>query len=790
MFRNFLKIAIRNFVKHKVYSLINISGLAIGMASVILIGLYIQDELSYDRYHKNADRIYRFTKSSDGSAIPSWIGTPAPLAPALKAKFPEIENYVRFDPFGFKNKTLISYKQKSFYEERFYLADPSLFEVFDFKLVKGNPETALVNPTDLIITESIAKKYFGSEEAIGKTINYDGTIDLTITGVLEDVPDNSHFKFDFVGSFKYLDMIHQRDIQDSWGMSNYYTYVLLKENVNQREFEKKATDFVAELTNQPDNLAYLQPLTDIHLRSKITRDPLRQGSMGDIYLYASIAVLILLIACINFMNLYTAKSEIRGKEVGMRKVLGAHKRQLISQFLCESLLLSILALPIAVLLVEFAIPEFNQIIGKAVEIEYSKSSILFGGLIILTTVVGLVSGSYPAFFISSFQPIKMLRGKLSTENKGLTFRNILVIFQFAASVVLIAGSLIINDQMQFVRNKKLGYDKENIVNIPIYSKETKASYGVFRNAVLSNPNVVGVTATSYTPSIERWREGTFFEGRKENDDHAFYRMSGDFNLIDVFGIEMVEGRSFDRSHPADLLKSYVLNESAVKSIGWSNKEAIGKAFGDSLGMVIGVAKDFHFRSLRFSTMPLAINVMPRMFQYVSIKIKPGDIPNTIRFFESKWNEINPGLPFEFYFYGDEFDKLYKADTKLGILFRYFTFLAIFIACLGLLGLASFMAEKRTKEIGIRKVLGASVSGVVLLLSKEFTKWVLLANVIAWPIAWYTMNNWLQNFAYKIDIGFWVFVLSGGIALIIALLTVSSQAIKAALSNPVEALRYE
>ncbi len=790
MLKNYFKIAFRNLVKHKIYSFINISGLAVGMASVILIGSYIQDELSYDRYHQNADRIYRFTGSSSGDVIPGWIGTPALLGPTLKAEFPEIENYVRFDPFGFKEKTLISYKDKSFYEDRFYLVDPALFKVFDFKLLRGNPETVLVNPTDLVITKSKVEKYFGSEDPIGKVINYDGNIDFTVTGVMEDVPHNSHFVFDFVAPFEHMDYIHQRKIMHSWGMHNYYTYILLQENVKPADFETKSAAFLAELTNNPDISVYLQPLTDIYLRSKIARDRHHRGDITNIYLYSAIAVVILLIACINFMNLYTANSGLRAKEVGMRKVLGAYKKHLLFQFLGEALISSIIALPVAILLVELVIPQFNQITDKSLGLEYSQNFVLFGGLLLMTVVVGLLSGSYPAIFISSFQPVKMLQGKLHSTTKGLTLRNILVIFQFTVSIGLIAGSFIINNQMQYVRNKKLGYDRENIVNVPIYSPETKGNYETFRNEILSYPNIIGATATSFTPSVERWREGTFFEGRNETDEHSFFRMSGDYNLLDLFGMEIIAGRNFNRNYPGDLKKAWILNESAVNEIGWSNEEAIGKIFGSSSGRVIGVVKDFNYRSLRRKTAPMAINVLPGMFQYISIKIRPENMRDTINFLENKWLATNPGFPFEYYFYDQEFDKLYKTDLKLETLFKYFTFLAIFIACLGLFGLASFMTQQRTKEIGIRKVLGASVSGIVVLLSKEFTKWVLLANILAWPIAWIAMNSWLQNFAYRIDVGWMTFLLAGLSALLVAFLTVSFQAIKAAVANPINSLRHE
>ncbi len=794
MLKNYLKIAFRNILKYKVYSFINISGLAVGMACVLLIGLYIQDELSYDRYHENSDRIYRLTKSSKGASFPDWIGTQAPLAPALKEKFPEIEDYVRFDPFIFKNKILISHENKSFYEEKFYLADPSIFKVFSFKLIKGNPESVLRMPANLVISKSMAEKYFGDNDPIGEIIKFDGKTNFSVSGVMENVPSNSHFKFDFAGSFENLDRIYGKTtISNSWGRSNYYTYLLLKDGVNPREFEKKCSSFIAGITEKPLTKVFLEPVPDIHLFSIAVKDPEPHGDINNVYLYSAIALVILLIACINFMNLYTANSEVRSREVGMRKVLGAHKKQLVSQFLGESFMLSLLALPAAVLLFELAVPLFNSITGKSLDIEYTKNLIIPGGLVFLTILVGLAAGSYPAFFISSFRPVKILRGKPGLDIKGINFRNFLVVFQFAASIILITGSLVINSQMRFIKSKGLGYNRENIVNIPIYSPETKSNFDIYRDNILDNANVTGATATSYTPSIERWREGMYFEGRKENDEIGFFRMSGDYNIIDLFGMEIIRGRNFSRSFPSDLKKGYLLNESAVNAAGWNVDGAVGKEFGGSRedpGRVIGVLKNFNFRSLRYGIPPMAINIFPRMYQYISIKIKPGDIQGTIGFLESKWKELNPAYPFEFYFYDDEFDKLYKADLRLEELFKYFTFLAIFIACLGLFGLSLFTVSRRTKEISIRKVLGAGVPEIVFMLLKNLLKLVLAASVLAVPTAWFFMDTWLRNFEYKTPSAWTMYALAGIAALIIALGTVSYHSIKAACTNPVDALKNE
>jgi putative ABC transport system permease protein len=792
MLKNYFKIAFRNLVKNRAYSFLNIAGLAVGMAGVMIITLYVRDELSYDRYHTNADRIYRVTISTEAAEMPSWIGTPAPLGPAFKQKFPEIEAFVRFDPIAFKSKSLVSFQDKSFYEEGFVLADPNLFEVFDFKLLRGDPQTALRNPTNIVISRSKGEKYFGTEDPLGKVLTYDGKTNFTVSGVMEDVPANSHFIFDMVRSYEFLNEFYGFDVMSQWGMHNFYTYVLLREHAEVAALEAKSAPFLAELKNEPATNVHLQPITDIHLRSQIARDPTHLGDITSLYLYTVIAVVIMLIACINFMNLYTANSELRAKEIGMRKVLGAYRRQLVLQFLSESFVFAILALPVAMLLAELALPQFNLITGKALNISYAKNVWLFAGLFSLTALVGLAAGSYPAMFMSAFQPVKMLRRKLaagSSGRKGLAFRNVLVIFQFVASIVLIAGALIINAQMQFIRNKKLGYDRENIINVSIHSTETRERYETFRNEILRNTKIVDASATSFTPSVERWREGLYFEGRKDSDEHSFFRISGDFNFVELFGLELVAGRTFDRTIPSDLNNAYLVNESAVRAIGWTPEGALGKVFGNR-GKVIGVVKDFNFRSLRHDVHPLAINVMPRMFQQISIRIRPDGIPSTISFLESAWSKVNPGFPFEYYFCDTEFDKLYKSDERLQTVFSYFSFLAIFIACLGLFGLSLFTAQRRTKEIGIRKVLGASVAGIIGLLLQGLLKLVLIASLFAWPVAYFAMQSWLRDFAYRIDIGWWVFVLAGGLTLFIALLTVSAHALKAALANPVEALRYE
>ena len=792
MFTHYFKIALRNLRKQKMYSLINISGLAVGMACVLLISLYVEEEVAYDRFHTKADRIFRVLKTFDPTP-PDWPGTPIPLAPTLQDRFSEIERYVRIDPFGFNPKLLIAYGDKKFYEERFILADPSFFEVFSFTLLKGNPRGVLANPTDVVLTRSMAEKYFGQEDPIGKVLLFDDRIEMTVSGIVDDIPRNSHLQFDFVGSFEHIGPYHgysRFDINQTWGMNNFYTYFLLSEGADARALEAKAGPLLRELRQREHASVILQPITDIHLRSRVARDPLATGSISRLYLYSTIAIMILLIACINFMSLYTANSEIRAKEVGMRKVVGARKNQIIWQFLGEPIILSVLALPLAVLLIRIVLPSFNHMFNTALSFHLHDFIHQLGRLLLLVIIVGFLSGLYPAFFISSFKPIRLFRSKLRTSEDGFTFRNILVVFQFLVAVVLIVGALVIKDQMRYIMDTDLGYDASHIINIPMYKTGTIEKYNLYRNQIITHPDVMDVTATSFTPSIERWREGSYFEGRLPDDDLSFFRMSGDYNLIDLFKMQIVAGRSFRRDNPIDLGKAYILNESAVRSIGWSNQEAVGKRFGSENSRVIGVVKDFYFRSFRRETQPLAINVLPRMFRYASVRVNPSQIQNILQFLESKWQEVNPGLPFDYYFYDDDFANLYKNDLNTKTLVIHFTYLAVFIACLGLFGLSLLTIQRRTKEIGIRKVLGAQFFDTSSILVTGFLRLVGIAYVLAVPMAYWSMNRWLEGFVYRTRLNPWLFVISGIFIVFITLATISLHVIRVTRTNPAEVLKYE
>jgi putative ABC transport system permease protein len=786
MFRNYLKIAFRVLRRYKAYSFINIIGLAIGMATCLLLFLWVQNELSYDRYHEKAERIYRaFLQWETEGQVDRFARTPAPLGPALVNEFPDVEKAVRFG----MNRFLISYENKRFYEDVFF-ADPEVFDVFTFPLIKGDPKAVLREPHSIIISEEIKDKYFGEEDPIGKIINLDEFRDFKITGVFKIIPPNSHFRFNFLGCFRDYAARHF----DQWGMSNYWTYVLTSKNFNQDKFKEKLPDFVEKYRGKEVRYKYkvtypLQSLTSIHLHSDLRGEIEPNSDIETIYIFSAVAFFILLIACLNYINLSTARYASRAREVGLRKVVGASRRQLINQFLGESLLLSFVGLLLAVALAELFLPLFNSLSGKRLTIDYLGNFILLPGLVIIVLFVGLTAGSLPAFYLSALQPVKALKGMLKAGSRVSWLRRSLVVSQFAISIIFIFCTITISNQLSYIRNKKLGFNKEHLVNIPIYDKDALQRYGTIKNEFLKNPRISGVSASSYFPGKVSGYQNYWYEGMSDRENPMISWIPVDHDFLPTFGIELVSGRNFSRDFPSDVKGAYILNESAVKEIGWDSP--LGKQFKIiEKGTVVGVVKDFHFKSLHQEIEPLVLYLCPEYFEYFSVRISPEAIPQTLAFLKDKWQELVPNQLFQYSFLDEDFDNLYKAEMRLEKIFGIVTSLAIFIACLGLFGLAAFSAEQRTKEIGVRKVLGASVTGIIILLSREFTRWVLVANIIAWPLAYYAMSRWLQNFAYRISVGFWVFLLAAALAFMIALLTVSYQAIKAAIASPVESLRYE
>jgi putative ABC transport system permease protein len=786
MFKNYLKIAFRSLKKHRGYSSINIVGLAIGMAACLLLFLWIQNELSYDRYHEKAGRIFRvFQQDEVEGRVDRFAWTPAPLGPALVNEFPDIEKAVRFG----RNRFLISYENKRFYEDVFF-ADPEVFDVFTFPLIKGDPKTVLKEPRSIIISEEIKEKYFAEEDPIGKIINLDEFGDFKITGVLKNIPPNSHFRFDFLGFFKD----YAAHNFGQWGISNYWTYVLTSKNFNQDKFKEKLPEFVEKYRGKEVRDKYkltypLQPLTSIHLHSDLRGEIEPNSDIETIYIFSAVALFILLIACLNYINLSTARYASRAREVGLRKVIGASRRQLINQFLGESLLFSFIGLLLAVALAELFLPLFNSLSGKRLTIDYLDNFILLPGLVIIVLFVGLTAGSLPALYLSALQPAKTLKGMLKAGSRVSWLRRSLVLSQFAISIIFVFCTITISNQLSYIRNKKLGFNKEHVINIPIYDKDALQRYETIKNEFLKNPRILGVSASSFFPGKVSWYQDYWYEGMSDRENPMICWIPVDHDFLPTFGIELVSGRNFSRDFPSDVKGAYILNESAVKEIGWDSP--LGKQLKIvEKGTVVGVVKDFHFKSLHQQIEPLALYLCPEYFEYLSVRIRPGVIPQTLAFLKDKWQELVPNQLFQYSFLDEDFDRLYKAEMRLEKIFGIVTSLAVFIACLGLFGLAAFTAEQRTKEIGVRKVLGASVTGIFILLSKEFTRWVLVANVIAWPLAYYAMSRWLQNFAYRTSIELWIFLLAAAVAFVVALLTVSYQAVRAALANPVESLRYE
>jgi putative ABC transport system permease protein len=795
MITNYFKIAIRNIRRHKVYSIINIAGLFVGMTCTILIVLWVQYELSYDRYHQNAEQIYRLGLNLRTSKIKESIASNGvPAGPTFEKRFPEVLKACRFQKG--EGVAVVQYKEKKFFEENIFFADNSVFEIFTFPMIRGNPKTALTVIDSAVMTEDIAKKYFGNEDPIGKVIKLNNEYNVTVTGVVKNIPANSHFSFNLLLPFEALGPWLEKAMQHWLLNIHNYTYLLLQKNCNIKDLEKKFPDLIEEhlgdllkATGGSVEL-FLQPLTSIHLHSNLKWEIEANGDVVYVYVFSAIALLILFIACINFMNLSTARSANRAKEVGVRKLLGTHQRNLFSQFLGESVLFSLVSIIIALGLVELALPLFQSFSGSQLNSEYMSSLSIISALFGLMVFVSFMAGSYPALFLSAFQPIQVLTGRLKSGAAGSLFRKILVVVQFTISIGLIVASAIIFIQLNYMKDKKLGFDKERVFIIRVTDRNMRQSTEKIKEELKSYHGISNVAVSNYLPGQGFWMKIIVPEG-SELDQTESIRIDSDF--IATMKIKLVSGRNFSLQFSTDQSDLIIVNETAAQQWGWD--DPIGKTIQvlddrPITKTIIGVVRDFHVESLHNKIEPVFFEYMPASSRYISIKIRPDNIPDTIHYIEKTLNHIDPMLPIDYTFLDESFDRKYKAEEKLNKIFTYFTLLAIFIACLGLFGLASFTAEQRTKEIGIRKALGAKISGIILLLSKEFTKWVLVANIIAWPIAYLAMNRWLQNFAYRINIGIGTFILAALMALVIALLTVGYQAIKAARANPVESLRYE
>jgi putative ABC transport system permease protein len=793
MLKNYLKITIRNIKRHKGYSFINISGLAVGMACCILILLWVKDELSFDRFHANADMIYRITdrypdSSGDYSstAVTAW-----PLAEALKNDFPEIVESARLRILTHRR---ISYKDKKFYENDFVAVDPSFLKMFSFPLVKGDITTALTEPNTILITEETAARYFGTENPMGKVLTYNNNTDFKVTGLLKDVPRNSHIKFDFLVPFEST--LRALGWTDSWWTDNYTTYVQLAENASVQHISDKVYDYKKKIYSESKTKLILQPLTDIHLRSDYSIDLYGSTENKSIYIYAFslIALFILLIACINFMNLSTARSEKRSKEVGLRKVVGATRHQIIAQFYGESLFMTVISLVAAVFLVYLLLPAFNSLSGKMLTLDSMKEPLFLLGLLGIVLITGLVSGSYPALVLSSFKPVDSIKGTgltFSSKSGKSLFRHSLVVVQFTLSIMLIVGTLIVYKQIHYMLNKELGYEKESMIYFRKRAN-VRNQYDAFKSELLRDPNITRVTASSDIPTYTVHSTGAFsWEGKDPETRFSIHQFSVDHDYIKTFNMNIIAGRDFSREFPVDdSTQSFIVNETAVQAMGLKNPVGTTFQLFKHRGQIVGIVEDFHYKSLQKEIEPLVLRIDPGWDSYVFVKFRSEQTKEAIASVQRVYNAFNPDFPLEYTFLNEAVERLYDSEQKTKTIFNYFTFIAIFISCLGLYGLATHLAQQKTKEIGIRKVLGASIINIVTNLSKEFILLVCLANAIAWPLAYYFMNKWLKNFAYRTSMGLWIFILSALAVLVIALFTVSHQSIKAATANPVDSLRYE
>lgn len=799
MLKNLLKISIRTILKDRTYSLLNVTGLTIGITCSMFLLMYILHELSYDRYHENAKNIYRVVsniKETDNAF--TWAVAQIPLADELRDNYPEVQNAVRF--FG-TGRTIYKNGEKQFYEEEFYLTDSTVFDMFTYKFIHGEPATALDNPFTLVLTETTAKKYFSDiSEAVGQSIQNEAGEEFKITGIIEDVPLNSHFIFDGL-----ISRSTRRDFVGSWGNFGVFTYIQLPEGYDLSKMYTSFDKIIKERVNPifeqfGIKIVYeLQPILDIHLYSKIQDEAEEGGDITYIYIFASVAAFMLLIACINYMNLATARSVNRAKEVGVRKVMGSQRRQLIAQFIAESVVIALIAMVISLVLIYVLLPTFNSLANKSLPFSYIFQGPIILSLLAIVIFVGIVGGSYPAFYLSGFSPINVLKGKLTTKGGSAVFRKFLVAFQFMISIFMLISTLIVFDQLQFMRNKDLGFEKERVVRISMNERALREKSQVLINQLKQMPEISSVGTASSSPGLGI---GKLLLKVEDNEgklvDRGVDLYAADYDFVSTLGMKVVTGRDFSREFPSDTTFGALVNESMVKRMSWENP--IGKKFVFSDGnpdtpdnerTVVGVVKDYHQNSLYDPIEPLMILMAPRN-GFVFVRTEEGDVRKSLAAIESAWKEIFPTYTFEYDFLDADFNSQYQADEKRSQIFTAFSGLTIVIACLGLLGLAAFTTEQRTKEIGVRKVIGASVQNLVVLISREFFLLVGIGMIVAFPLAWFFTNDWLQNFAYRIELkGEWpTFILSALLAFIITLMTVGFHVVRAASANPVKSLRDE
>jgi len=800
MIKNYFKIAFRNLLRYKGFSFINIFGLATGMACSLLIFLFVKDEVSYDRFHKDSDKIYRVVKdfvNDDGSRLPDAT-TPPALSPAMQREVPEVAHATRVFPSWGAN-FLIKYGDKKIMEEKLYRVDSSFFDVFTFPFTHGTAKDVFKDINSIVITESAAKRYFGNENPIGKTLQIDQMGDMMVKGVLKDVPHNSHFHFDFLISTRKF----SGNTDANWGWYNFYTYIKVKAPVDLASLDKKIQDLYKRNDKDGKNIFYVQPLTGIHLSSNLKWELEPNSDKLYVYVFTIIAIFIILIAGINYVNLSTAKASVRAKEVGVRKVSGAFRSSLVNQFLVESVITCLIAAALAAIIAQLLLPVVNDLTLKHLTVIGNPLVVLY--MIGAALFLGMVAGFFPAIYLSSFKPILVLKGLKFSDRGTLNLRRALVIVQFTISTALIIGALIISQQMQFIQSAKLGLNKDQV----LIAKNSFAAQDrrAFLNEISQLPGIKEATTADGVVGGQNWTNGMTLKGSQNSQLINFLSVGNDF--VEAMGMQVKEGRSFSSKFPADTMNngiprgpldqnigSVLLNETAIKDLGIP-EPVLGKQLlwgndNDTMYYVtiVGILKDFHFTSLKNRIKPFAFINDPRRQWYFTLKLSTDNLKATLAQLENSWKKFSPDRPFEYTFLDETYAKLYQSETRFQKVFISLVLLGVIIACLGLFGLATFAAQQRVKEIGIRKVLGASVTNLIGLLSKDFLKLVIIALIVAIPVAWYAMNKWLQDFAYRIDIHWWVFMIAAIITILIAWITISTQAFKAAAANPVKSLRTE
>ncbi|MEZ5039421.1 MAG: ABC transporter permease [Saprospiraceae bacterium] len=789
MFQNNLKISIRRLFGNKLYAAINLLGLSLGLASVIMIGLFIQFELSFDRFHEKGDRVYRLASQTEGASFENGIAkVHGPWGPTAMAQIPEVEDMTRFLPYG---QALVSREEKRFYESGGFYVDASIFNMFSFELLKGDRANALEAPNSIVINEELAQKYFGDADPVGLSLTFENEREYQVKGVLKKVPDNAHFNFRFLVSMS----TYEHPEMDSWVRWNqFYTYLLLQPGSSSTMVAKKFDAILADHVDEQlsaSTTPLLQPLFDIHLHSNLFREITANADIRYIYIFGCIALFILLIACVNFINLSTARAITRAKEVGVRKVIGATKGKLIYQFMGESFFFTILAGGMALVLAYYVLPAVNALLGLSLGLNFLTNPMLFLGLAAILLAVGLFAGAYPALVLASFHPAKVLKGRVGKIG-GVNLRRALVVVQFAIAGFLIVSTLVVNGQVKFIRQKHLGFNKEQIINIPIRTAEARQKISLFKSTLKALPGVIEVSASANRPGGSDFGIPYVAEGVPADAQPPARLLVVDHDFVKTYGMEIVAGRDFSEAFATDST-AYLINETAAKQLGWSDPLAhymSMPAINRPKAPVVGVIKDFHFRSLHEEISPLVVIIQPDWFTGFSVKLEAANLEEALAAIEVKWKTFEPNHPFSYQFFDQSYEALYQSEQQTSLLIQWLTLIAILITCLGLFGLSTYNAVRRTKEIGIRKVLGASVSQIFTLMSKEVILLVVLSLVFALPLVWWASQKWLESFAYRMDIDASLMFKAAVIALLIAILTVGYHSIKTALSNPVKALRTE